>query len=328
MIQFSKIKPPLMVALILALAAPAMPAFGQAVGDAAAEARLRKLEAEMRAVQRTVFPGTDGKFFPPQVQAATTTATPSGTPAATPVSDLLTRMETLETQLTRITAQSEINTNKLNQLEARVAALGAAAAAPAETGTTTPAATASAPAANLTAMTSGASAPRPTASAPAAATVTPPRPAAATGPSAQRLAAVRAIEKPKTTDAGDDEYSYGFRLWEAKFQPEAQQQLKLFLEKYPRHARVSYARNLLGRSLLDEGKPREAAQWFLQNYQANKAGERAPDSLLFLADSMRLLKDTQRSCVALSQFVDEYPREAAGRLKAQYDQTRGGVKCN
>jgi len=325
MTQFSKIKPPLLVALILALAAPAVPAFGQTASDAAAEARLRKLEAEMRAVQRTVFPGTDGKFFPPQVQPAAGSATPTGSPAATPVSDMLTRMEALETQLTRITAQNEINTNKLALLEARVAALGAASAVPA---TTTPAATTSAPSANLTAMTGGASAPRPATSTPAAATVTPPRPAAAIGPSAQRLAAVRAVEKPKTDDAGDDEYSYGFRLWEAKFQPEAQQQLKLFLDKYPRHARISYARNLLGRSLLDEGKPREAAQWFLQNYQANKAGERAPDSLLFLAESMRLLKDTQRSCVALSQFVDEYPREAAARLKAQYDQTRGGVKCN
>ena len=83
-----------------------------------------------------------------------------------------------------------------------------------------------------------------------------------------------------------------------------------------------------GRTFLDEGKPREAAQWFLQNYQTNKAGERAPDSLLFLAESMRRMKDTQRACVALSQFADEYPREAAGRLKAQYDATRAGVNCN
>lgn len=331
MTQISKARPPLLVALVLSLAMPAVPAIAQSVDDAAAEARLRKLEAEMRAVQRAVFPGTDGKFFPPQVQAATGTASPAGTPAATPVSDMLTRMEALETQMTRITAQSEVNTNKLAQLEARVAALGAAAAAPAATppaATTTPAATTSASSSNLTAMTGGAAAPRPATTTPAAASATPLRPAAATGPSAQRLAAVRAVEKPKTADAGDDEYSYGFRLWEAKFQPEAQQQLKLFLDKYPRHTRVSYARNLLGRSLLDENKPREAAQWFLQNYQANKAGDRAPDSLLFLAESMRQLKDSQRSCVALAQFVDEYPREAAGRLKAQYDQTRGGVKCN
>jgi TolA-binding protein len=139
---------------------------------------------------------------------------------------------------------------------------------------------------------------------------------------------VRAIVKPLTTDAGDDEYTYGFRLWEAKFYPEAEQQLKLFLDKYPRHTRVSYARNLMGRALLADGKPRDAASWFLQNYQANKQGERAPDSLLFLAESMSQLKDSSRACIALAEFSDTYAQEAAGRLKSQFDATRGAVKCN
>jgi TolA-binding protein len=165
-------------------------------------------------------------------------------------------------------------------------------------------------------MTGGASAPKPK-----------PTPAAS-GPSAQRLAAVRAIAKPQTEDPGDDEYSYGFRLWEAKFYPEAQQQLKMMIDRYPRHAKVSYARNLLGRAFLDDGKARDAATWFLQNYNAGKTGDRASDSLLFLAESMRQLKDVNRSCIALSEFASNFPREAAGRLKAQYDATRSGVKCN
>jgi hypothetical protein len=69
-----------------------------------------------------------------------------------------------------------------------------------------------------------------------------PKPAtttAAAAPPASRVAAVRAIEKPQTNDPADDEYSYGFRLWEAKFYPEARQQLKMFVDKYPRHSRVS-----------------------------------------------------------------------------------------
>jgi TolA-binding protein len=141
------------------------------------------------------------------------------------------------------------------------------------------------------------------------------------------------VVKPATADAGEDEYSYGFRLWEAKFYPEAQQQLKLFLEKYPRHARLSYARNLLGRTYLDDGNPREAAQWFLQNYQAAKASprapsERAPDSLLLLAEAMGRLKDTSRACIALAEFADTYPAESSGRLASQYNSTRNAVKCN
>ena len=78
-----------------------------------------------------------------------------------------------------------------------------------------------------------------------------PTPSPAAQPSPERVAAVQAIAKPQTDDPADDEYSYGFRLWEAKFYPEAQQQLRLFLDKYPEHWRTSYARNLLGRAYLE-----------------------------------------------------------------------------
>jgi TolA-binding protein len=244
------------------------------------------------------------------------------------VTDLLARMESLEAQIARLTAQTEQNSNAITIIEARLERLesepaasptpaATAAAAPAATPTPTPTPTL---AATPVAKPPASAAPKPAAGTPA-------KPAAS-GPSAQRLAAVRAIEKPQTEDPGDDDYSYGFRLWEAKFYPEAQQQLKLFLSKYPKHSRVSYARNLLGRTYLDEGNPREAASWFLQNYNTNKAGERAPDSVLFLAESMRRLNDTKRACVALDQFSTDYPREAAGRLKAQYDSLRAEVKCN
>ncbi|HCF24751.1 MULTISPECIES: tetratricopeptide repeat protein [unclassified Novosphingobium] len=309
-------KKPLLLALSLAIAAPAL---AQSAGDTGLETRIRKLEAEVSALQRVVFPGGDGRFFP-QLQPSQSGTTPAGTPASNPNADMLTRMDGLEGQVSRLTAQVEEDRNRLDKLEARLAALEAGkSAVPAQAG-------GSSTGSNHSAMTGGASSPAPTTSAtPKPATSTPT--AKPADPSAKRLAAVRAIAKPETSDPGDDEYSYGFRLWEAKFQPEAQQQLKLFLTKYPKHARVSYARNLLGRSYLDEGNPREAASWFLQNYKADPKGDRAPDSVLYLAESMRQMKDTNRACVALEQFGREFPKEAAGRLKAQYDATRGGLKC-
>lgn len=322
---------PVMAAMLLTVASAAMPALAQTAASASStadELRLRKLEAEVRALQRQVFPGGDGKYFAPQVQSGTPAATTTGTPATTPVADLLSRMDSVEAQIARLTAQSEVNTNKLAQLEARIAALSAAGAAPAASAGATAATTLAPASSGTTAATPApATATTPASATPRAAT-TPPRPATAAAPSAQRLAAVRAIEKPKTDDAGDDEYSYGYRLWDAKFYPEAQQQLKLFLDKYPRHARVSYARNLLGRAFLDEGKPRDAAQWFLLNYNESKTGDRAPDSVVFLAESMKRLGDTKRACVALSLFASDFPREAAGRLKTQYDGTRSGLKCD
>ena len=103
--------------------------------------------------------------------------------------------------------------------------------------------------------------------------------------------------------------------------------MQLFLNKYPKHFRATYARNLLGRAYLDEGKPRDAAPWFLENYQADKAGERAPDSLLFLAEAMIAINDTNRACLALAEFSEVYPAIASGRLLAQYKANTARVKC-
>ncbi|MFN5085873.1 MAG: hypothetical protein ACK5EX_10360, partial [Novosphingobium sp.] len=183
---------PLLAALAVALAAPVI-AQSNAT-DANPEARIRKLEAEVRALQRQVFPGGDGKFFPPLTQPGQPTAAASGTPASTPVADLLVRVDTLEATIARLTAQQEENGNKLAQLEAKVAALTPSAPA------TVAAVATDAPAPATVTATNGATT-KPTVAA---------KPAV---PSAARLAAVKAIEKPKTADAGDDEYSYGFRLW-------------------------------------------------------------------------------------------------------------------
>ena len=344
-------KAALLAGLAMTWVGTAVPAGAQ---DNMMEARLRRMEAEIRTLQgnRT---GADGKVFTPEVSAAAAPASVPGQPAATPVTDLLARMEALEAQIKQLTAQSEINANRLAKLEA-----AAAPAAPATAVATTPAAApvpaaappgpsvalpapvpapAPAPAAAPAPTPAAAAAPAPAASVSNMAAMTggasTARPQAATGraaaparPSAQRLAAVSAIAKPQTNDPGDDEYSYGFRLWDAKFYPEAQQQLKLMIDKYPRHAKISYARNLLGRAYLDDSKPYEAAGWFLQNYRANKNGERAPDSLLYLAEAMRQQRDTNRGCIALGEFAETYPREAATRLRSQYEATRSGLKCN
>jgi TolA-binding protein len=295
--------------------------------DSAAEARLRKIESEVRALQRKVFPGSDGRFFEPQIAPGTQTpasTVASGAPAATAVTDILVRLDTLEAQLQALTARSEEQANGLALMEARVAALETAANAPIS-GTSTAA---------LKPDTG-----KPAVTVPAAPSVTPtPKPpvqpvattlaATTSTPSAARLAAVQAIIKPQTADAGDDEYSYGFRLWSAGFYPEARQQLTKFVDQYPNHARISFGRNLLGRAFLDDKMPEDAARWFLKNYQANKAGDRAPDSLLYLGASMIAMKDTKRACIALAEFAETYLLIAAGRLASDYQATRAKVKCS
>ena len=297
---------------LMAVMGTSMPAIAQATGD---EARLRKLEAEVRALQRKVFPGGDDRFFEPQITPGQT-ATGPATPSTTAVTDILVRLDAMEAQIAALTSQTEENSNALLQLTNRIVALettpgiGAGGTpgqavtivpvSPPATGTATPAAT------------------RPVA--------TPP--VAASGANAERLAAVSQIAKPQTDDPADDEYSYGFRLWNAGFYPEAQQQLTMFAEKYPTHWRATYGRNLLGRAFLDDGKPGDAAAWFLRNYQANKQDARAPDSLLYLAETMIAMKDTNRACIALAEFSDTYPALASGRLAEQYQANVKKVTCN
>ena len=310
----------LMLAPMLVLAA--MPAAAQ---DRSPEPRIKKLEAEVRALQRKVFPGGDGTYFQPEITAPATSAPTTGQPATSAVTDMLARMDALEAQLARLTAQTEQNANRIALIEARLPAPDnvSSETVPSETG----------PAAGPPAPVAPGAAAQPLAN-PSGGAIRPARPApdsaapAAPRPSSQRVAAVRAVEKPQTADPGDDEYSYGYRLWDAKLYPEAEQQLKIYLEKYPKHPRVSFARNLLGRAYFDDNDPREAAKWFLQNYQADKTGARAPDSLLYLARSMKQLGDTNRACVALGEFAQSFAAEAAGRLKADYDSTRSGLKCS
>lgn len=334
-----RLLPRMAIALALATTALATPVAAQNSGGqnsgtqaaatpgAATETRLRKVEAEVRALQRKVFPDGAGKFFepeiaPPRTGTTTTPLAPTGAPGA----ELIARIDAVEAALARATAQSEETANRMGKLEARLAALEAGAAAAAtvdQVAATPPASATPAPAqaqvparGSITGTVSGNTAAMTAAATPAA------------KPSAARLAAVAAIEKPVSSDKGEDEYLYGYRLWDAKFYPEAAQQLKATTEKYPRHKRISHARNLLGRAWLDDGKPGTAAQVFLQNYQADKAGERAPDSLLYLAVAMTRLKETQRACVALAEFAEVYPKEATGRLATQYGAAKGAVKCN
>ena len=279
------------------------------------QARIRKLEAEVRALQRQVFPGGDGRYFEPDISAPANSGSNSTT-QTTAVTDILARLDALESSIQSLTSQVELANNSRQGIEQRLSVLEnnvATRTASAAPGTSVPASSSGSTSATTTQ--------------PRTATPTP-TPAQSTGPSAERLAAVRAIAKPSTDDPGDDDYSYGFRLWEAEFYPEAQQALAAFVEQYPDHWRTTYGRNLLGRAYLDNGQAREAAPWFLQNYQADNDAARAPDSLLYLAEAMIQLGDTDRACIALAEFSETYPAIAAGRLSDQYESNRRKVQCS
>lgn len=306
-----------------------------AIAQDDSEARLRRAEAEIRALQRAVFPGGDGRFFEPSISTNNnpTRTTPNTTArqatSTSALTDVLARLDAMELQLQRLTAKTEENSNALSALDNRLAALetGGVSSSVPSGGSDNRGATES----NLDTMGVGqdASSSEPAGTSAGQTTSTPTTSGStATGPTAERVSGVQAITKPQTDDAGDDEYSYGFRLWNAGYFPEARQQLSSFVEGYPDHSRITYGRNLLGRAFLDDGMPEEAARWFLRNYQADRTARRAPDSLLFLAQSMIAMDDTRRACIALAEFGETYPAIATGRLADKYQGNIQKVTCD
>jgi len=289
------------------------------------EARLRRIEGELRALQRKVFPEGAGRTFAPQITPDDPAAPPPpvSTGNAAALGDVLARMDAVEAQLKALTATSEDNQNRMSTLETRIGAVetAQAAAAAAATAAAAPVAT-PAPAVDT---------PPPSAR-PAKGKAPPKLPDTAVSPStpeaADHAAAVAAIVRPSSDDKGEDAYTYGYRLWEAKFLPEAEAVLVDFIQQYPDHKRISYARNLLGRAYLDDNRVRSAEQVFLQNYLADKTADRAPDSLLYLAISLARDKEVKRACDAIGEFRQTYPTEAAGRLKGQFDALTKTVTCH
>ena len=79
--------------------------------------RVDKLEKEMRAVQRKVFPGGSTQFLEPEIAAPVRDVDQAGSPASTPLADLSARVSALESQLQSLTGQIEQNSYKTRQLD-------------------------------------------------------------------------------------------------------------------------------------------------------------------------------------------------------------------
>ena len=120
---------------------------------------------------------------------------------------------------------------------------------------------------------------------------------------------------PPSADPAENAYLAGFRLWEAKRYDEAEGALKDFGKRHPKHPRASWARNLLGRTYLDTGKPATAAEVFLANYQDLPAGDRAADSLYFLGSALMKLNKPEQACKVYDELADAYATSMRDYLK-------------
>ena len=142
-----------------------------------------------------------------------------------------------------------------------------------------------------------------------------------------RAARLVAVERTDTGDAAEDSYMYGYRLWAAKLYPEAETQLKQVVTAYPKSKRASYAQNLLGRSYLDEGKNSAASVEFYNNYKKMPEGERAPESLYYLGQSLMKLNKPADACKVYSELTDVYGTKIGADMKANVAKGRNAAKC-
>jgi TolA-binding protein len=294
---------------------PSSSAFAQRQ-PASPEQRIDRLEKQVEQIQRQVFP----KGRP------ASTAGFSDDPAATQtaVVALDQRLNALERQMADMLRQSEENGNRLRSLEAgltqvradqeqRISALEARLAAgpvepigPSAQQPATPGPTGPKPAA-----------PKPTGSSSKST-------AASGGPALQSDEA----ETAAATDPGEDAYTEGFHLWEAGKYDDAINALRAFTSAYPKHRRVSFANNLVGRALLDKGQPRAAAEALLANYRSNPSGERAPDSLLYLGQALLQLGQPSQACKAYSELDAVYGAKIRPDLKKLETDAKAKAQCS
>ena len=330
------------IAVAVLLATAALPAFGAEPGTI--DQRVDRIEKQLKAVQRKVFPGGDAAFQAPEIAPPETHAT-VGVPATMPLNDLTARVDALEKSVAQLTGQVEQDEHRLDLLSqqaaqdrqefaTRLKAIEAAAApppaaTPATAGTPAPEEeAAAAPPPRSTAPVKG----KPAAAAPSAKPA-PAKSAPGKAPSAKPAVATTDDTTTETStattsaDPAEDAYMAGYKLWTQKKYSEAEATLAAVAKKYPKHRRASYAQNLLGRAYLDDGQPALAAQAFVQNYQVNPHGERAPDSLYYAGQALMQLKRPADACRVYDELASVYADKLTGSLKTRVTAARAEAKC-
>jgi len=243
----------------------------------------------------------------------------AGEPAATQSSvvTLDQRLDAVERQMADMLRQAEENNHRLQTIQADLAKLrsdqeqriGALEqrlndAAAAGTAVTQPAAEPT---------------PKPTSSKP---------PKGTTATAATPAPAPAAASAAPEGDPGEDAYTEGFHLWEAGNYDQAINALRAFTSAYPKHRRVSYANNLIGRALLDKGQPRAAAEALLANYRSNPSGERAPDSLYYLGQALMKLGQPTQACKAYQELDAVYGAKVRPDLKKLESDAKTQAQCS
>ena len=279
--------------VLLSLLLAASPLAAQDPQVSRIDKRVNKLESEMRAVQRKVFPGADPRFFDPEIVAPEATAPAVGNPASAPLTDLADRVAELERQQRTLTGQIEAAEFKLRTLEEtqsrqradvefRLGALEARNAPPVAPPT-----------------------PEPTAEA------APPRPVKAPAKAATAVAA----------------WNLAYANVTARDWPATEAAMTAYAADWPKSTRLPQAQYWLGRSHAERDEHAEAARSFLKVYESAPRSAQAPDSLIGLSEAMIGLKKPRDACRVLGELDSVYGEKLGDQQKADATALRKRAKC-
>ncbi len=276
---------------------------------------IERLSKEVRALQRQVFQG-DTKYFSQSGQPGAPSASASS--ASVNAAAILVRLDDLEQRLRTLTGRGEELSYSQRQLESaftdfraqtnyRLQALegsgnGAAVASP-----------------QSDAGEAAASADKAVASGDEAV------------PSdgvAEVAPALAAQEKPLPKDA----FAKAFELAKRDQFDDAEQAFTLFLVDYPDDPLASNAQYWLGRVYTAKKQPSDAAEAFFNGYYKYPEGNKAPENLLALASTLRVMDQREDACKALtllkSQLGENKYPSVTPRVLQGVDNENNLLGCN
>jgi len=109
-----------------------------------------------------------------------------------------------------------------------------------------------------------------------------------------------------------EQYNFAFGLLRQANYDNAELALQEFVKRYPKEALASNARYWLGETYYVRAAYVQAAEVFLEGYQADPKGAKAPDSLLKLGMSLAGLDKKRDACAAFDKVVKDFPDAPAG----------------
>ena len=146
--------------------------------------------------------------------------------------------------------------------------------------------------------------------APAAAKTAPAARAAPAQPAPAPTASAATIVLPPGTAKA--QYNYAFGLLRQANYDKAELALQEFVKLHPKEALASNARYWLGETFYVRAAYVQAAEVFLEGFQADPKGPKASDSLLKLGMSLGGLDKKREACAAFDKLLKDFPDAPVG----------------